>query len=292
MALRADDRLRAVELHRQRRTAARAGERASLQLARAAVLAQARQRQLGELQATADVPARRPAVDGRAVVDAGDLASRIAQLGDDIGALQRRHERQLALGGPQLRGGDAGDRPALAGEHLLGPDAQRLGRRQGLRWRRRLEAEDVAAVVLAEPAGAWCGVGRVGAVEQRMPFVPAAARVAHLQPADQRERRALPAPGGAELQRAVVVEQLGALADAPQRVALAQQRAAAVAADRQRRRGRAELDRRAAVGAGGAVGALGRGFGGQGSAVRVGAGLHLTPASSAARPFSPRTPRR
>src|SRR6185295_13838426 len=119
--------------------------------------------------------------------------------------------------------------------------------------------EDVAAVVLAQPAAA-------AVVEERVPLVPGAVGVPVLQPADERERRALVASRGAELQRGVVVEQLGALADAAQRVAVAHDGAAAEAADGESRCGRAELDRRAAVRARRAVAALRAGFGGHGGA--------------------------
>src|SRR6187431_2746607 len=103
-----------------------------------------------------------------------------------------------------------------------------------------------------------------------MPFVPGAVGIAVLEPPDQRERRTLEAPAGTELQRRMVVEQLGALADLAQRSTFTDDRAAAEAADRERRRRRAELDRCAAVRTGGAVGALGRRVGGQRSGQRRG----------------------
>ena len=110
----------------------------------------------------------------------------------------------------------------------------------------------------------------VAGVEQCMPLVPGAVGIAVLQAPDQGERRALKAPACAELQRRMVVEQLGALADLAQRIAVADDRAAAEAADRKRRRRRAELDRSAAVRTGGAVGALGRRVGGNGAVQRRG----------------------
>jgi hypothetical protein len=54
-----------------------------------------------------------------------------------------------------------------------------------------------------------------------MPLVPGAVGVAVLEPADEGERRALVAAAGAELQRRMVVEALGALADLAQRIAFA-----------------------------------------------------------------------
>jgi hypothetical protein len=107
-----------------------------------------------------------------------------------------------------------------------------------------VEGEDVGAVVLAQPAAA-------AVVEQRMPLVPGAAFVAVLQPADQGEgtpwcvpRRPAAAASGRRTARR--------WCRCAQRLAVAHQRAAAEAADRTGRRGRGELDRRAAVRAGGA----------------------------------------
>ena len=259
MALLADDGQRAAQLHRERSAAARAREALADQVARTGV-AQAGECERGQLQAAADAPARRPAIPVRAliaafaalqagaVVDARHLVAGIAQLGDAVFALQIGHARQFAFGRADARGGDARHRPGLAIDEVLRTDAQRLGGRH-VGGRRRVEADDVAAVVLTQPAG-------LAGLEQRVPFVPAAALVAPLQPPDQRKAGALPAPARAELQGAVVVEQFGALADAAQRLAFTQQGAAAKTAHRERRRGRAELDRGAAVRAGGAVGAL------------------------------------
>src|SRR6187431_2808434 len=119
-----------------------------------------------------------------------------------------------------------------------------------------------------------------------MPFVPGAVGIAVLEPPDQRERRTLEAPAGTELQRRMVVEQLGALADLAQRSTFTDDRAAAEAADRERRCRRAELDRSAAVRTGGAVGALGRRVGGQrsGSASEAGSELASDPAEPQPRP--------
>src|SRR5262249_23755096 len=86
-----------------------------------------------------------------------------------------------------------------------------------------------------------------------VPLVPGAVRIAVLQPADERECRALERAAGAELQRRVVIEELCGLPDAAQRLAVTDERALAVAADGERGGRRAELDRRAAIRARGAV---------------------------------------
>jgi hypothetical protein len=78
-----------------------------------------------------------------------------------------------------------------------------------------------------------------------------------LQAPDEGEALAVDGAAGHELQQAVVVEQLGHLADARQHLALAHDRALAVAADRGGRLRASELHRRAAPGAGRAVVALG-----------------------------------
>src|ERR1035438_1450807 len=110
-----------------------------------------------------------------------------------------------------------------------------------------------------------------------MPLVPGACGIAVLEPADEGEIRALVLAGGAELQGGMVVEYLGALADLAQRVAGAHDRRMAEAADGERRRRRAELDRRAAVRAGGPVGALRRRFCGQVTMLMCKGGVDSTP---------------
>jgi hypothetical protein len=68
-------------------------------------------------------------------------------------------------------------------------------------------------------------------LQQGVPLGPAALAALVLQPADQREALAVDAAGRAQLQRAVVVEELGHLADALQHLAAAHHRAVAIAAD-------------------------------------------------------------
>ncbi len=205
-----------------------------------------------------------------------DLVLRIAQFGDEELPSQRRQPRQFALGGGQRRARQRGDGPGGPGEGKLLAQPQGRGLRRRLA-RVGLEGHDEAAVVLRQPAA-------LAAVEQRMPFVPTALGIAQLQPPDDGEGVAREAPGGAQLQRRVVLDQLGRSADLAQRLALAQQRAAAEAADGAGRCGRGELDRRAAVGAQRLPAAL-RGCQRPRPAV-------IRPASSAARSSSRRIPRR
>jgi hypothetical protein len=229
-------------------------------------------RQVGQQHRTADRPLRLFRV---AVVERADLVLHVAQVDDDEVTVQPWRVRQLALGGNQAGLDDRRNRPRPAVDRHRAADHQPGRRRRagrGITGPGGVEGKDVGAVVLAQPAAA-------AGVEQHVPFVPAAAFVAILQPAHQREGQALVAAGSPQLQRAVVVEELGADPDALQRVAVAHQRAAAEAADGAGGRRRRELDRRAAVGARRAVGAL-RGGGHEAEATR---------ASSAARPSWPRT---
>ena len=243
LALAAGDRLRAVQPDLQRGAAARALDAAPGQRLLARAVAQATQRQIGQPHPAPDRPAR---LRGVAVVERADLVAAVAQVGDQEAAGERRRPGQFALRGLHRRGRDRGDVP---GEALdLGTLAgEERGRLRDAVLQRRLEGEDVGAVVLGQPAAAAVG-------EERVPLVPAAIGIGQLQAAEQREGLALEDAAGAELQRRVVVEQLGALADAAQRVALAHQRRAAEAAHRAGRRGRAELDRAAAVRTRGPVG--------------------------------------
>src|SRR5439155_96839 len=140
------------------------------------------------------------------------------------------------------------DRPDLPRQRQLHARFQAGGRRCGA-IERRIHRQHIAAVVFAQPP-------RLAVLEQRVPLVPRAFGVAVLEPADEREGGALILARRTELQGRVVVKQLGALADLAQRLAVADDRALAEAADRERRRGRPELDRRAAVRTRRAVGAL------------------------------------
>lgn len=187
------------------------------------------------------------------VVERGHLVLRVAQVRHREHLPQRRRGWQLALRGQQAHAVQRRHAPLLAEQR------QRLARAQRLRRRRRpvrrhIEHHHVLVVVLRQPAA-----GAVG--EQRVPLVPAAVdvvltarlceawTVAVLQAPDQGEGAPLPLPGCAQLQRRMVGEQLGALADLAQGVAVAQHGAAAVAAHRHRRGGGLERHRRAAVGA-------------------------------------------
>ena len=285
-ALVANDRLRRRELHFERRTAVRALDRATLQrfLGR---FGEAGHRELADRDRSADRPARSCGFVGAAhvaVIERADLAARVAQVADDEAAVELRWDRQFALRCEQLRGRDRRDRPRLPRNHHLRARLQaRRARRIACEW--HIERDHVATVVFAQPAR-FLTTG--AAIEQRMPLVPGALGVFVLQPADQREGRTLVGAGGAELQRRVVVEQLGTLADFSQRVALAHDRALAKTADGESRRCRSKLDRRAAVRARRAVDALRRGNGSQATKLRKGK-KWPRPASSAAPPSSCRT---
>ena len=74
--------------------------------------------------------------------------------------------------------------------------------------------EHVGAVVLAQGAGA-------AVVQQGLPLGPGAFAVLVLEAPDEGEALAVDGAAGHELQQAVVVEQLGHLADARQHFALA-----------------------------------------------------------------------
>ena len=200
------------------------------------------QGQVGQLHTAPDRPHRRAVLHE---FEAAHLALGVAQLDD---AARLGHTGQFALGRAQGGLHDGSHLPALARQRQRGADLR--FRRRGL-GERRFEAEDELAVVFTEPAHALALAG----VEEQMPLVPVAQLRAALHAAHHGKALAHPAAGGAELQRRVVVEDLGALADAGEGVAVAQQRAAAEAADGAGRGRRSELDRRAAVGAGGAVGA-------------------------------------
>jgi hypothetical protein len=73
-------------------------------------------------------------------------------------------------------------------------------------------AEHIRAVVFGQRR-------RAAVVQQRLPLGPGAGRRLVLQPAHQRERPALPVAAGLQLQRAVVVKQLGHPAHAHEHVA-------------------------------------------------------------------------
>ena len=180
----------------------------------------------------ADRP-RRPRRIG--VVERADLAARVAQVGDDEAALSRfGRRRQLALRRRSASRRDDRARRvqlcAVDGERRAGAQFSGGGSRRRAAARRRRRRSGRCPRT-ASPTSALRA-----AVEQRVPFVPGAVGVAVLQPADEREGRALVVAGGAELQRRVVVEQLGALADLAQLRRRRARRCAAEAADRERRR--------------------------------------------------------
>ena len=184
------------------------------------------------------------------VVDAQHFAIGAAQFHDREGLSQRGKLGQLALGRDQrdlLVGGDA---EGLAVDRRGRADTKLRGRRnRRAAWPPAARTHRRRCPRPARP--------REPSVEQRVPFGPGAAGAAVLQAAHQGEGLVLPAAAGQQLQRAVVVEQLGHLADARQRVAVAHDRAAAKAAHRMGGLRAAEFDRRAAAGAGRAVEALG-----------------------------------
>eukprot|EP00042_Codosiga_hollandica_P011730 m.26451 g.26451 ORF g.26451 m.26451 type:complete len:401 (+) comp38590_c0_seq1:546-1748(+) len=240
VALGADHAFGLRELGFQRRTATGAADAAALELGLGNGLAlgrgaQALQGQVRELHGPADRPDRRAVL---AVFQRADLALGVAQLDD---AARSRHARQLAFGRTQGGLHDGCHLPALAGQRERQADARGFGR---CVRKRRFQAEDELAVVLAEPGDAW---GVTAGIEQQMPLVPVAQFGAALHATDDGKALAHPAAARAELQRGIVLKDLGALADAGERVAVTQQRAAAKAADGARRRGARELDGRAAI---------------------------------------------
>jgi hypothetical protein len=122
-----------------------------------------------------------------------DLVACAAQIGHHEAALGVGLEGQLALRRDQLGDVDRRHRPALAGHDLLRAGAQRIGLGHGT-FERRVEGNDVTAVVFAQPATA-------AGVKEGMPFVPGAVLVAILQAAHEREASALVIAAGAQLQR-------------------------------------------------------------------------------------------
>ena len=257
----AGDALGAGQLHLHRRAAVRAVELAAL-LVFGGLVFQALQVQVFQQHGA-------PALDVRRVLGVGDaehLAAAAAQLHQVKRLAQRWQLRQLALGGNQLRLAAEGHAVGLAVDG--GGHADAKARRFGQIAPGRAGAgEDVAAVVLAQAGDA--AVGQKG-----RPFRPDAGLGFVLQAPDQREGLLLAverdAPAGHELQRAVVVEQLGHLADAREHVAVAHHGALAVAADGVGGLRAFEFHRRATAGAGRTVKALG----GRGRRWRGGIGGH------------------
>ena len=251
VALRARHAPRAGQLHRDGRAAVRAAE-----LAHAAVFGgrfgfQAGQGQLGQLHGAPALGLGR--VGG--VIDGQHFAVGAAQLHHLRRPLQRGAVGQLALGRHHLHAQVGSHAVRLAAQHGVGAHRELPRGGQGLRHIYRAR-EDVGAVVFAQRAGA-------AARQQSRPFGPAAGVAQVLNAADQGERLSAAiqrdAACSADLQRAVVVEQLGHAAHALQRFAAAHHHAVAVGAHGVGGLRALKDHRRAAAWAGRAVDALGGG---------------------------------
>ena len=186
---------------------------------------------------------------GVAVVDADHFTVGAAQLDHAERLAQRGQLGQFALGRDQRCLAGVGHAVGLAVDGGGGADAKALGRRHfaaGVDGAR----EDIGTVVLAQRR-------QRAIVQEGGPFGPDPCIAFVLQAAHQSEGHILAveldAPAGHELQGAVVVEQLGHLAQAREHVAAAHDGALAVAADGVRGLRAAEFNRRAAARAGRAV---------------------------------------